>query len=245
MKSAVVVKKVSNEEFCLSQTFFNTTTATAAPFPSVTSSRPGPTNVDLKFSRHEVSCKNSRRLNNDLVLNNDLAKTVWTTDASVVGVGVGSDKNNVFVTMRNFENRNFKKSCFRFFSSRRGIKKLTVFLAVGAVCFVLGVALPFMICKIGNAAGGQESIPEPEGLRSRPVPKKLENVVSEMENVLSNVLITVKTTHNYHYPRVVILLETWVSLVRSQVRPISVTFCSNETNVGKNNKSKRRQILGI
>ena len=47
--------------------------------------------------------------------------------------------------------------------------------------------------------------------------KKLENVVSEMENVLSNVLITVKTTHNYHYPRVVILLETWVSLVRSQV----------------------------
>ena len=244
MKSAVVVKKVSNEEFCLSQTYFHAATTTPTPFPSVTSSGSGPTNVDPKFSRHEVSCKNSRRLNNDLVLNNDLAKTVWTTDASVVGVGVGSDKNNVFVTMRNFENRNFKKSCFRFFSSRRGIKKLTVFLAVGAVCFVLGVALPFMICKIGNAAGGQESIPEPEGLRSRPVPKKLENVVSEMENVLSNVLITVKTTHNYHYPRVVILLETWVSLVRSQVSLFSITFCSNETSKGKNNKSKRRQILG-
>jgi len=57
----------------------------------------------------------------------------------------------------------------------------------------------------------QVSIPEPEGLRSRPLPPKSVNTVSVsgVENILNNLLITVKTTHNFHYPRVVILLETW------------------------------------
>ena len=36
-------------------------------------------------------------------------------------------------------------------------------------------------------------------------------------NTLEEVFISVKTTRKYHYPRLIILLETWVSLVRSQV----------------------------
>ena len=98
--------------------------------------------------------------------------------------------------------------------ARCGLKRITILLIVGAFCFLLGVALPFMICKLGKADG--DSNPKPEGLSSRALPHKSD--ISGVENVLNNLLITVKTTHNFHYPRVVILLETWVSLVRSQVK---------------------------
>lgn len=106
-----------------------------------------------------------------------------------------------------------------------GVRRLTVFLLVGAVCFLLGVALPFMICRIARTSSITGPSLEPEGLRPRPLPLKADHSLSQLQNVLNNLLITVKTTHSYHYPRVVILLETWVSLVRSQVsKIISLSF---------------------
>ena len=41
-----------------------------------------------------------------------------------------------------------------------------------------------------------------------------ENLSGDQSSTLKQVYITIKTTQKYHYPRLVILLETWVSLVR-------------------------------
>ena len=35
-------------------------------------------------------------------------------------------------------------------------------------------------------------------------------------SILNQIYISIKTTQKYHYPRLVILLETWVSLVKEQ-----------------------------
>ena len=40
----------------------------------------------------------------------------------------------------------------------------------------------------------------------------------KLDAVLSDLFISVKTTKKYHHPRLVILLETWVTLVKSQAR---------------------------
>lgn len=40
---------------------------------------------------------------------------------------------------------------------------------------------------------------------------------------LQDVFISVKTTKKYHYPRLIIQLETWASLVRSQVLTLRMT----------------------
>ena len=187
------MKKVSNEEFRFVQT-----------------------SNQINLNHHEVK-KKLNLLNNELdSLNNDLEKSskIWSTETPLPSCG---DKN--ILTMRNFDiggqNKNSSK-WLRFFGSRRGLKRTTILVLVGAICFLVGVALPFMICKIGKSNSASKV--EPEGLRSRPLPLKADQSLSELQNVLNSVMITVKTTHKYHYPRVVILLETWVSLVRSQVR---------------------------
>ena len=190
VKSAIVVKKISNEEFRFVQT-----------------------SNQINLNRHEVK-------NNLNILNNDLEKSskIWSTETPTQSC----DKN--ILTMRNFEIGQTKNSSkwLRFFGSRRSLKRTTILFLVGAICFLVGVALPFMICKLGKSNSASKV--EPEGLRPRPLPLKADSSLSELQNVLNNLLITVKTTHNYHYPRVVILLETWVSLVRSQVRFLLFTF---------------------
>ena len=81
---------------------------------------------------------------------------------------------------------------------------------IGCLCFLLGLAVPFLFSK---SAGG------PHGsLRSR---KSLSSVNVDdykLDSVLSDLFISVKTTKKYHHPRLVILLETWVTLVKSQAR---------------------------
>ena len=50
----------------------------------------------------------------------------------------------------------------------------------------------------------------------RPSPLSLTNL-NLLNNKLQDVFISVKTTRKYHYPRVIIQLETWASLAKSQV----------------------------
>ena len=45
-------------------------------------------------------------------------------------------------------------------------------------------------------------------------PPYYQSVTHILENQL---FVTVKTTQRYHYPRLVILLETWASLLKNQV----------------------------
>ena len=81
---------------------------------------------------------------------------------------------------------------------------------IGCLCFLFGLAVPFLFSK---RAGG------PLGsLRSRKSSSNVNVDDYKLDGVLSDLFISVKTTKKYHHPRLVILLETWVTLVKSQVR---------------------------
>ena len=91
-------------------------------------------------------------------------------------------------------------------------KILVVFIAI--MCFILGLILPLLFfrenveTKSVNGPLSRFLVPERPLI---PLQHKFRN------NTLEEVFISVKTTRKYHYPRLIILLETWVSLVRSQV----------------------------
>ena len=173
------------------------------------------------------SNSNNSNNNNNFIVNNLNNKQVssevkiWANEVVQSSGGKNNMTSHIW-TLRSVENGvvGSKPSLFRCPSSRRGIRKCTIVMIIGAICFMLGVALPFMICKLGKSSGAASTASkfEAEGLRPRPVPLKADHSLPELQSVLNNLLITVKTTHNFHYPRVVILLETWVSLVRAQVR---------------------------
>ena len=91
-------------------------------------------------------------------------------------------------------------------------KIFVVFVAV--LCFILGLLLPILFLrekvesKSVNGPLSRFLVPQ------RPLIPSQHNF---RNNTLEEVFISVKTTRKFHYPRLIILLETWVSLVRSQV----------------------------
>lgn len=112
------------------------------------------------------------------------------------------------------------------------VKKKRVLMAIiGLSCFIFGLAIPLLF--IGNSFSTSEpaSTERPSfaslvHFRNR----ERHHVDSAVVNTtLDNVFISVKTTKQYHYPRVIIQLETWVSLVKSQV---SFSFCRKKTGYG-------------
>jgi hypothetical protein len=97
--------------------------------------------------------------------------------------------------------------------SRMAKHKLLILVA-GLVCFILGLAIPFLLQHHSreqplNSPNLKAMIRQQRPLL--PIPHKVR------DNTLENVFISVKTTHKFHYPRLIIQLETWVSLVKSQV----------------------------
>ena len=79
---------------------------------------------------------------------------------------------------------------------------------IGCLCFLLGLAVPFLF---GKGLGGTRG-----SLRSRKSSSNVNVDDFKLDGVLSDLFISVKTTKKYHHPRLVILLETWVTLVKSQ-----------------------------
>lgn len=93
----------------------------------------------------------------------------------------------------------------------RRYSKRAVICLVGALCFILGLAIPFVFRHFGSGRTfGDFGRP----LKSDGAPFSDDY---KLDAVLSDLFISVKTTQKYHHPRLVILLETWVSLVKSQV----------------------------
>ena len=89
-------------------------------------------------------------------------------------------------------------------------RRKAVVCLVGGLCFLFGLAVPFMFGRsLGGAQGNSRS-----RLRSSSI--LLDDY--KLDGVLSDLFISVKTTKKYHHPRLVILLETWVTLVKSQAR---------------------------
>ena len=107
-------------------------------------------------------------------------------------------------------------------SKYRMKKTRTLVVVIGLICFVLGFAVPFLFLKKGSvyddghlATNFKKANIESFQRFHRPL-LTLQHEIKN--NTLQNVFISVKTTRKYHYPRVVILLETWAALVKSQVR---------------------------
>ena len=46
--------------------------------------------------------------------------------------------------------------------------------------------------------------------------------IKRLSFILNSLFISVKTTQKYHYPRVIVQLETWASLVREQVSDVDL-----------------------
>ena len=109
---------------------------------------------------------------------------------------------------------------------------------VGLLCFVIGLALPFIFLNRNTNTISATNGPLNRFLVPQrpliPIQHKIRN------NTLEDVFISVKTTRKYHYPRLIIQLETWVSLVRRQV---SIHFKSdnllNETYISL----RREEVL--
>ena len=89
-------------------------------------------------------------------------------------------------------------------------RRKAVVCLVGGLCFLFGLAVPFMF---GRSLGGTQG-----SSRSRLRSSSIQLDDYKLDGVLSDLFISVKTTKKYHHPRLVILLETWVTLVKSQAR---------------------------
>ena len=109
------------------------------------------------------------------------------------------------------------------------VKRTRIIMAmVGIICFAFGIAIPFLFhFNTKNGAGSKEKsfyhndfmTIQRQKPRIPPIlPQALTNKQHKSRNnSLQDVYISVKTTKKYHYPRLVIQLETWVSLVKDQV----------------------------
>jgi len=127
----------------------------------------------------------------------------------------------------------------RFPTPPRRLRSWAFVVLIAVIFFIVGISLPFILehLKAKEKDGATTFYPlqnmyhniySNEQIRSNPVSKvepkfsfylpqqKQNTKIESVSSVLMNVFISVKTTRKFHYPRLVILLETWASLVKDQ-----------------------------
>ena len=113
--------------------------------------------------------------------------------------------------------------CSSFSKWPRRQRKKAVVCAIGGLCFLIGLAVPLMFRQFYSSSSGSEGQrtfpfgPAGTAQRHQRILPHFEKDDYKVDSVLNDLFISVKTTKKYHHPRLVILLETWVSLVKSQV----------------------------
>ena len=135
-------------------------------------------------------------------LNNWPANITTTTTAKVI---------NVCRCTCHQDNKEAKTTLWNTFKQqmRRLKKSKVIVLIVGLVCFAIGLAFPFIfINRATNTASNDFLVHAPPLLNTQH---------KVLNNTLQDIFISVKTTRKYHYPRLIIQLETWASLAKSQV----------------------------
>lgn len=81
--------------------------------------------------------------------------------------------------------------------------------------FLIGLAIQFYTsCGVNSREKTKSDYASLRGMNTRYVKKDTER---KAKDVLNDLFISVKTTQKYHYPRVIVQLETWASLVKEQV----------------------------
>ena len=121
--------------------------------------------------------------------------------------------------IHNFLSNGDKESSMSFWKSRR--RRALMLALLATIIFIIATSLPFLVDRLRPAPppGPPHLLfqPPPWPLpRSLPAPRSaLSNQVASSP-ILGELFLTVKTTQRFHYPRLVILLETWGSLVQEQ-----------------------------
>ena len=109
------------------------------------------------------------------------------------------------------------KSALKYFFK----KKLLLLCFVAILFFLLGLGIQFYgTNKYLNGALTRSDYASLIGMKPHYVKKKsLQRNLKEIDSkdILDSLFISVKTTQKYHYPRVIVQLETWASLVKEQV----------------------------
>ena len=100
----------------------------------------------------------------------------------------------------------------------RSKKRVLIFCSIVVIIFAVASSLPFLVDSLRSSPGPITSvsfIPIHNVVQIfRPRESSYSRrVEEETASMMSQVFISIKTTSKYHYPRLVILLETWVSLV--------------------------------
>ena len=105
----------------------------------------------------------------------------------------------------------------------RFIKKKLLFISVIAILFFsIGLVVRFYSnCGKNESESSTSHLKRPKGLSSFYGRKASQE---DSKDVLKELFISVKTTQKYHFPRVIVQLETWASLVKEQV----ITFITFE-----------------
>ena len=111
-----------------------------------------------------------------------------------------ASKNSPFVRMKKY-----------FCTNRKRRRKMLILLSVAVLFFSLGFSVPHILAAFNKGEKTQNSILfDSQSAAKRPPTK------TNAGDLLNDVFISVKTTQKYHHPRLVILLQTWVSLVKEQ-----------------------------
>jgi len=135
----------------------------------------------------------------------------------------------------------------------RSKKRIILFCLLVLLVFLLATSLPFLVEKLKSGSQPVSFTPlqnvyhQIYGKESQhisaplviPLSRYTQNTANHAylstSNILGQVFISIKTTQKFHYPRLVILLETWVSLVREQ----AWFFTDSNTNTTDSDLMKR------
>ncbi len=164
-------------------------------------------------------CLHPLKVNNNLCL---------TEEQGINNVGAAAQK----CTKRNYlgsihNGKNTASGDMISWWSKRKLRRRAIAALVCLACFVLGVTVPLLMREIFGRSKADDSFVMPvHHPRGRLLAQSfyLKNRLSvghkgrgDFSSVLKDVYISVKTTKKFHHPRLVILLETWVDLVKAQV----------------------------
>ena len=101
----------------------------------------------------------------------------------------------------------------------RSKKRVLIFCSIVVIIFAVASSLPFLVDSLRSSPGSLTSVSfipihnVVQIFRAREASYR-GRVEDKTASMMSQVFISIKTTSKYHYPRLVILLETWVSLVK-------------------------------
>ena len=174
-----------------------------------------------KSIEEKDNVRNEKRvIKNDLSGNNGHFNTLMS-DINTLDITSLQKLNNQKIIHPNKEETSQLSYLNMLLKPPRSKRRILIFCSLVVIIFTVASSLPFLVDSLraspGPAVTSVSFIPihnVVQIFRSRQEASYTRRVEDgPASSILSQVFISIKTTSKYHYPRLVILLETWVSLV--------------------------------